>query len=93
MPPMTKPLWTQNEAIAYECARDCITDLIGIYCAEIADEEESEKPDLDKIAKLENEMARLARERASLTLTDHDRIAAIRKEYGALFRAYCEKPE
>lgn len=89
---MTKPKWTQEEAIAFECARECITDLMGICSTEIADEEESQEPDLKKIYNLEKEMAQLAHERANLTLTDHDHIAAIRTEYGARIRAYRQKP-
>lgn len=85
---MEQPKWTQDEAIAFECARECITDLMGIYHTAIADEEEKATPNLEKIAKYEAITMRLAQERANLSLTDHEKIVKIRKEYGARIRTY-----
>ena len=31
--------WTQEQAVAFECARECITDMMGICSAKIAAEE------------------------------------------------------
>ena len=31
--------WTQEQAVAFECARECITDMMGICSAKIAEEE------------------------------------------------------
>lgn len=45
----TGPKWTQDEAINYECARKCITDLMGIFSTAIDDEESSSSPDQAKI--------------------------------------------
>ncbi len=47
---MAHPKWTQDEAIAFECARECITDFMGLYYTAIADEEEKPAPNLEKIA-------------------------------------------
>lgn len=82
------PKWTQDEAINFECARDCITDLMGIYSGAIDDEETAASPDKDKISELLAVRSSLARERMALRLKDHDRIAEIRSTYGAKIRAY-----
>lgn len=89
---MATPKWTQEQAIALECARECMTDLMGICSTGIAEEEAKPSPNLEKIASLEASLTQLAQERASLTITDHDRIAAIRIECGARIRAYRQPP-
>lgn len=82
------PKWTQDEAIAFECARECITDMIGICSSAIFAEKEKAFPDQDQIEKLEARMFELVGERRDLRLKDHDPIAKIRAEYGAYIRAY-----
>ena len=67
---MTNPKWTQDEAVAFECARECITDLMGICSTAIADEEAEAQPNVDRLDELENELVELARERAALTVLD-----------------------
>lgn len=86
----TGPKWTQDEAINYECARECITDLMGIFSTAIDDEESSSSPDQAKIEDMLATRTSLARERMALRLEDHDRIAEIRSVYGARIRAYRE---
>lgn len=86
----TGPKWTQDEAINYECARECITDLMGIFSTAIDDEESSSSPDQAKIEDMLKSRTSLARERMALRLEDHDRIAEIRSVYGARIRAYRE---
>lgn len=83
--PMT---WTQDEAIAFECARECINDMIGICSSELADEEAKPKLNQTKIAEIEAKMLALAMERHALTLTDQEHIAEIRAKYGTYIRAY-----
>ena len=83
-----KSKWTQDEAIAFECARECINDMIGICSSEIADEEEQAHPDQAKIAELEARSFALAMERSNLTLKDKKQIAKVRTEYGAWIRNY-----
>jgi hypothetical protein len=78
--------WTQEEAIAFECAREVITDMMAICSADIDEEECKHSPDLERLALLETELARLADERAALTVSDQDEVARVRKEYGAKVR-------
>jgi hypothetical protein len=84
--------WTQDQAIAFECARDVITDMIGICSAAIAEEESKPVPDAARLAALEEAMARLGDERRSLRLFEHDKIARINKEYGEHVRKHRESP-
>lgn len=85
---MKKPKWTQDEAIAFECARECITHMIALCSEAIADEEAKGKPDNDRLSTLEARLSELAKERRELTITDQGRIAVIRTEYGAHIRAH-----
>lgn len=80
--------WTQDEAIAFECAREVITDLQAILTSQIAEESGKVHPDEDLIVDLRAERARLFRERTELRLKDHANVARIRKEYGARVRAW-----
>jgi hypothetical protein len=83
-----KPKWTQEQAIAFESARECITDMMGICSAAIAEEEARPSPSGTRLAQLEADLASLARERATLTVSDGDRVAVIRSAYGARVREY-----
>lgn len=80
--------WTQDEAIAFECACECITDLMAIYTGQIADEKCKDAPDAEKMAGMRAVRTKLAQERAALRLADHANIARIRTEYGAVIRAW-----
>ncbi|MBR4876279.1 MAG: hypothetical protein IKU14_01025 [Rhodocyclaceae bacterium] len=80
--------WTQDEAIAYECAREVITHLRAILTGEIDEENRKEQPDAQKLERLHAESSRLFRERAQLHVKDHEEIARVRAEYGARVRAY-----
>lgn len=83
-----RPKWTQDEAIAFECAREVITDMMAICTGRIADETDKEAPDADHLAALRAERSRLAQERAALHVGDHADIARIRTDYGAIVRAW-----
>jgi hypothetical protein len=80
--------WTEDEAIAFECARETITDMMAICSRKIAQEQEKLEPDNEHLALLEAELARLAGERAALHGLDHVEIARIRAYYGAITRAH-----
>ena len=82
------PEWTQEEAIAYECAREAISDLMGIKFSRLYEERRKENPDMALVTKLDDEITRLSDERDGLRLNDHASIARVRSEYGALVRAY-----
>ncbi len=47
-----QPLWTQDESIAYECAREVINDMIGICSSLINKEEKKAIPNLKRIQQL-----------------------------------------
>jgi predicted transcriptional regulator len=83
-----QPLWTQDEAIAFEVAREAINHVMSICTSEIADEERKPEPDTAIIARFETRLTSLHRERTALRLKDHAEIARIRKEYGAFVRAW-----
>lgn len=88
------PKWTQQEAIAYECACEVINDVIGILTGQIAEETRKEHPDAERLAALRAERSRLSREQADLHVKDHAAVARARAEYGARVRAWrAEQPE
>ena len=80
--------WTQDEAIAFEAARECITDLMAIRTGQIEEEAQRSTPDAAHIEVLRADRLRLHHERASLGVADHATVARVRSEYGALVRAW-----
>jgi hypothetical protein len=82
-----QPLWTQDEAIAFEVARETINHVMSICTSDLADEERRPVPDAAVVAELSARRAQLHQERTSLRLKDHAEVARITKEYGALVRA------
>lgn len=85
--------WTQEQSVAFEAARECVTDMMGICSAAIAAEEAKPIPDAQRLAELEAELTRLTRERACLSIHDDVRIAGIRAAYGARIRAHRQRPQ
>lgn len=83
--------WTQDEAIAFECAREVITDMMAIQTGQMAEEGSKAAPDGDRLANLRAERSRLAQERAALHVDDLAAVARIRTEYGAIVRAWREE--
>lgn len=82
------PKWTQDEAIAFECACDAIRHMMSICSGALCDEKRKSKPDALRIAEIEKRMDELWRERTSFHVKDHEKIATIRREYGAQIRAH-----
>jgi hypothetical protein len=80
--------WTHDQAVAFEAARDCITDMMGICSAKLAEEEAKTPIDDKRLSELECQLADLARERSNLTVYDDLAVAQIRTRYGAMVRAY-----
>ncbi len=80
--------WTQNEAVAFECAREVITDLRAILTGQIAEESGKEHPDAERLATLRAERSRLFHERAGLHVKDQATVARVRAEYGACVRSW-----
>jgi hypothetical protein len=85
------PKWTQDEAIAFESARDCINGMIAVCSRAIADEKSKPEPDELRMSELKNYVHDLARERRELHVTDYEKIETIRREYGSLLRAHRAK--
>jgi len=82
------PVWSQEEAIAYECARECITHLMAIYSGMIHAEEAKAERDQARLSGWRAARRKLAEERRDLRATDRNNIARIRTEYGALVRSH-----
>jgi hypothetical protein len=82
-----RPKWTQDEAIAFESARECITHLMAIYTGEL----HNDNPTPERRAELKAARARLAAELRGLHVHDHAEVARIRAEYGAIIRAHMER--
>lgn len=80
--------WTQDEAIAFECAREVITDMMAIQTSQIAEEASKAAPAADRLVSLRAERSKLAQERATLHVDDQAAVARVRTEYGAIVRAW-----
>lgn len=80
--------WTQAEAVAFECAREVITDLRAILTGQIAEESSKAHPDAYRLAALRTERSQLFHERAGLRVKDHAAVARVRAEYGARVRSW-----
>lgn len=85
------PQWTQDEAIAFECACEVITHMIAIQSRQIYEETNKGEPDVFRVAELRAERSRLAQERLALHVDNHDGVARVCSEYGAIIRARREK--
>lgn len=83
--PMREPLWTQEEAVAFECAREYLSDIIGIYSHELSGQEAPAALG-ERASWLQAEIARVVELRRQLRVKDHDQIAKVRSVYGALWR-------
>lgn len=75
--------WTQEEAIAFESARECITHLMAICSADMADSQIS----CEELEGLRLRRSKLATERAGLRVHDREAVARIRAVYGLECRA------
>lgn len=80
--------WSQDQAVAFECAHECIVDLMGICSAELADLEGAADGCADHAERIERRMADLAAELRRLHVTDTDHIERVRLDYGQEIRAY-----
>lgn len=82
------PKWTQSEAVAFESAREVITDMHAILTSQIDEESSKSSPDAARLASLRAERSRLFQERAGLHVHDHAEVGRIRAEYGAKVRSW-----
>lgn len=75
----------QDQAVAYECAQDCMTHLMACYSALIEDGLRSGMGP-QGLDVYEREITRLAQERQALRVDDGEAIERIRKECGQLVK-------
>jgi len=83
--------WTQDQAIAFECAREVITDMMAIQTALIVTETEKINPDLEYLIDLRTKRSKLAIERSGLHVDEEGKINQIRGQYGAIVRSWREE--
>src|SRR5450830_646254 len=83
--------WTQDQAIAFECAREVITDMMAIKTALIATETEKVNPDSEYLIDLRTKRSKLSIERSGLHVDDDAKIDCIREQYGAIVRSWREE--
>jgi hypothetical protein len=80
--------WTQDQAIAYECARELIGHLMAIKSEQIEQGLGKVTPDQERIEALRLERSVLHQERNALHVTDDAQVERARREYGAAIRTY-----
>ena len=85
---IAKPKWTQDEAIAFEAAKECIGHWIAIFSEKISNEKKKDVPNLMFLKKLEGERGMACKERRKIPFDDPKKIASIRQHYGELVRRY-----
>ncbi|HKX22811.1 MAG TPA: hypothetical protein VJM81_05995 [Rhizorhapis sp.] len=81
------PLWTQDQAIAFEAALEAVNDVIAGYSEQIADEQASPAPNANRIAWLEMRTDLAAAVMDSLYVTDTANVQQVLVEYSAMVQA------
>lgn len=84
--------WTQEQAVAFESACEIIGHLIGIKMEQIEAELNTATPNQSRIDALRAERHSLAVERSALHVTDTEKVSRIRREYGAMVKAWESSP-
>nr|WP_315481930.1 hypothetical protein [uncultured Undibacterium sp.] len=80
------PAWTHEEGLNFECARELITDLLGIVTAERTSE-----IDPVKIAALNMQSRALFQERSCLHVQNQDQIKMVIQKYADTVRLHYEE--
>ncbi len=80
--------WTQDQAIAFESARECIVHLMAICSGQIGELESLAEPDTEAIHAVEQRLSDLASELRTLHLDDTERVSWVRREYGRQVREH-----
>ena len=81
------PLWTQDQAIAYEAALEAINDVIAGYSEQIDAEENSPHPNAQRLAWLAMRVSHARDEAHSLEVNDDASVRQVLAEYCAIVRA------
>lgn len=79
--------WTQDEAIAFEAARECITDMIAIQTEAMELERGRAAPDAARLEALQARRVELGAELRGLRLGDAAAVQRILATYGPQLRA------
>lgn len=80
------PLWTQDQAIAFEAALEAVNDVIAGYSEQIDIEENSGQPDTARIAWLNMRIDQAVEVRHALRVTDTANVQQVMMEYSAIVR-------
>jgi hypothetical protein len=83
--------WTYQEGLDFECARELITDAMGICTANIAEEMRKSSPNEQTIEANDLERKRLNHLRNSFHVSDVQKIEQLLTEFGPIVRANLEK--
>lgn len=83
----TGPLWTQDQAIAFEVAREAVLDVIAGYNAEVYEERQKPSPDTNRIAYLKMRVGQCFDVANALRVTDDTTVSEVTREYSAIVRA------
>ncbi|MDM0029141.1 hypothetical protein [Variovorax saccharolyticus] len=83
--------WTQEQAIAFESARECITAMVAVHTAELAEEKQRPEPRPEVMNDIRDEINRLFAERAGMHVNDDETVRRVREIYGPKVRAAMEQ--
>ncbi|MFV0296733.1 MAG: hypothetical protein ACK5JT_11520 [Hyphomicrobiaceae bacterium] len=81
------PLWSQDQAIAYEAALEAINDVIAGYSEQIEAEESNPRPNEARLALLTMQTSHAAQIRDALDVTDDVSVRQVLQEFCAIVRA------
>lgn len=82
----SRPLWSQEQAIAYEVALEAINDVIAGYSEQIALEQARPTPNAARIAWLEMRTDQAASVHRSLDVRDDANVQQALSEFSAIVR-------
>ncbi|RJF90241.1 hypothetical protein [Sphingomonas cavernae] len=83
----TGPLWTQDQAIAYEAALEAVNDVIAGYSEQIFAEQNRQVPDQRRVALLRMRSSQARDVSDALDVTDDVSVRQVLTEYSAIVRA------
>ena len=78
--------WTQEEAIAFACARDYVAELQAVYATALDQLQSLPDVPVQDVAWLAGELIALRERRLKLAVDSHLEIAEIRRTFDALIR-------
>ena len=83
----TIPLWTQDQAIAYEAALEAINDVISGYSEEMDQVRRSVVPNIPRLAWLEMRIDQARDVAEALDVSDSASVNEALRDYSAMVRA------